>query len=677
MEELKHQELLPDFQELLNAEHKDGVTFASFQKRAQNAIQELVYTSKPNPIMLLNTAGCNPEKCIKDLLLGCEHPPRELHDIIYAENLNNELAPTWLHIKTGTADEFNKQIIELLNKINHKINAEDDFLQIMKKQPGNTKLETYLSDLSIFMAKGGEFTYPVLMNLMVCHEEGKAPVIYARDLTWKKLFGGVNYLTENGTTYSHHHLLEAGLLRKADGGFLIIPAEELIHNPMLWFKLKSSLESGLLDWENPVEITTNIVPFFNPEPTPINVKVIIAGSYFEIAELHNLDPLCDRSFYLRTDISSYFSIREHGKDYLSYIRSLVSYNGYLPVNDEAALRLLKFSCRQAESQKDFVLDENTLTNIICEASGLAARKESAEITREIIEETLEHRIFRSNQSEESSSDFVRDKQMLLQTQGEVIGQINGLSVISTYAEDFEYGEPTRITATIHSGGEGDISDIEHKADLAGQIHTKAMMIINGYLTNTFGRDESIPVSANLVFEQSYNEIDGDSASLTGLCAILSAMSRKPIKQNLSLTGSLDQLGNVQPVGGLNEKIEGFYRICKIQGITGTQGVIIPESNRQSLVLNDEIVNAVKNGSFHIYPVKTVDEAVELLTGIKAGLIEGRRKADNDQQNSSSGEAETGNQETTLYNIIREYLDSLGEQETRVRKQGFFARIFGK
>ena len=180
-----------------------------------------------------------------------------------------------------------------------------------------------------------------------------------------------------------------------------------------------------------------------------------------------------------------------------------------------------------------------------------------------------------------------------------------------------------------------------------------------------------------MFEQSYNEIDGDSASLTGLCAILSAMSRKPIKQNLSLTGSLDQLGNVQPVGGLNEKIEGFYRICKIQGITGTQGVIIPESNRQSLVLNDEIVNAVKNGSFHIYPVKTVDEAVELLTGIKAGLIEGRRKADNDQQNSSSGEAEAGSQETTLYNIIREYLDSLGEQETRVRKQGFFARIFGK
>ncbi len=680
MEELKYEELLPNFQELQNGEKTDGITFASFQKRAQNAVQELVYTSRPNPIMLLNTAGCNQEKCVKDLLLACEHPDRQLNDIIYAENLNNELAPTWLHILSGTAEEFNKQIIELLNKINHKVNAEEDFLQIMKKQPGNKKLETYLSDLSIFMAKGGEFTYPVLMNLMVCHDEGKAPVIYARDLTWKKLFGGVNYLTENGTTYSHHHLLEAGLLRKADGGFLIIPAEELIHNPILWFKLKSSLDSGLLDWENPAEMATNVVPFFNPEPTPINVKVIIVGSYFEIAELHSIDPLCAKSFYLRTDISTFFSVKEHGKDYLSFIKSLSAYNGFLPVNDEAALRLLKFSCREAESQKDFVLDETTLTNVICEASGLAGRKGLREISKEIIEETLEHRNFRSNQSEESSSDFVKDKQMLLQTAGEVIGQINGLSVISTYAEDFEYGEPTRITATIHSGGDGDISDIEHKADLAGQIHTKAMMIINGYLTNTFGREEAIPVSANLVFEQSYSEIDGDSASLTGLCAILSALSHKPIRQNLSLTGSLDQLGNVQPVGGLNEKIEGFYRVCKIQGISGIQGVIIPDSNRQSLVLKDEVVEAVRNGTFHIYPVKTVDEAIELLTGVKAGLIEGRRQADGEQKDicGNSAENETATEEPdTLYNIIREYLDSLGENETKVRKRSFLARIFGR
>ena len=324
-----------------------------------------------------------------------------------------------------------------------------------------------------------------------------------------------------------------------------------------------------------------------------------------------------------------------------------------------------------------MLDETTLTNVICEASGLAGRKGLGEISEEIIEETLEHRNFRSNQSEESSSDFVKDKQMLLQTAGEVIGQINGLSVISTYAEDFEYGEPTRITATIHSGGDGDISDIEHKADLAGQIHTKAMMIINGYLTNTFGREEAIPVSANLVFEQSYSEIDGDSASLTGLCAILSAMSHKPIKQNLSLTGSLDQLGNVQPVGGLNEKIEGFYRVCKIQGISGIQGVIIPDSNRQSLVLKDEVVEAVRNGTFHIYPVKTVDEAIELLTGVKAGLIEGRRQADGERSDVSGETGAATEEPDTLYNIIREYLDSLGDNETKVRKRSFLARIFGR
>lgn len=684
MEELKYQELLPDFQNLVTVdsvpeEKKKEITFASFQDRAKNTLQELVFTSKPNPIMLLTCAeNCDIEKCIKDLLLSCEHPERELHDIIYAENLDNALAPTYLTIRSGTAAEFNKQIMDLLKKIEHKLNAEDDFMSIMKKQPGNTKLENYLSDLSIFMAKDGELTYPVLMNLMVCHEKNQQPVIYARDLTWKKLFGGVNYLTENGTTYSHHHLLEAGLLRRADGGFLILPVSELIHNPMLWFKLKNTLDSGQLDWENPIELSTNLVPFFNPEETPINVKVILVGTYIEIASLYNIDPLCSKAFYLRTDITTFFPVKEQGANFLGYLESLAEFHKYLPLNQEAATRLLRFSCRLAENQNEFVLDEKELTNLICEASGLAGRRGLQEITGEIIETTLKNREYRINLSEESSTNFFRDKQMLLQTNGEVIGQINGLSVISTFTEDFEYGEPTRITATIHSGGDGDISDVEHKADLAGQIHTKAMMIINGYLTNTFGRDESIPVSANLVFEQSYNEIDGDSASLTGLCAILSAMAHKPIRQTLSLTGSLDQLGNVQPVGGLNEKIEGFYRICKIQGFTGTQGVIIPASNKNSLILSDEVVEAVKNGQFHIYTVTKVDEAIELLTGVKAGLIEGRTLANNLQEEGNAPENQENESQETIYNIIRNYLDDLSENnEIKIRKSGFFARIFGK
>lgn len=238
-----------------------------------------------------------------------------------------------------------------------------------------------------------------------------------------------------------------------------------------------------------------------------------------------------------------------------------------------------------------------------EASGYARRADQAEVTLKEVQTANQANFFRLSSMVEESTSFYKNKQMLLQTDGQVTGQINGLSVVQTLGEDFEYGEPIRITATIHNGGDGDIADIEHKAELAGQIHTKAMMIINGFLTNTFGYNESIPVSANLVFEQSYSEIDGDSASLTGLCAILSAMAGKPIHQTFAVTGAVDQFGNVQPVGGVNKKIEGYYRICKIQGLNGRQGVIIPESNIQALTLDQEIIDAVKAGQFHVWAVK--------------------------------------------------------------------------
>lgn len=687
MKELSYTELLPTIPEIIDT--KETITLASFQKRALSAIQELVYTEKRNPIMLLTTIpGIKAEECVNNLLNVCDHLPNNLYDICYAENLSNELSPTWLHIKSGTAEEFNTLICDLLNKIKHNLDAEDVLLKILRKQDNNTKLENYLSDLSIHVAQGKDFAHPVLMNLLVCHKDpSQVPIIFGRDLTWKKLFGAVNYLTENGSTYSHHHLLDAGLLRKADGGYLILPIEELIHNPYLWFKLKHSLSSGLLDWENPTESSSGLVPFFSPEPTPINVKVILVGNIGEIAELYNYDPECYSSFYIRSDLTSFFNLNEHAQKFYDYVKNLITTKKLIPFTDDAIKRLLRLSCRQAESQKEFTINEQSISNILREANGLAKRKKVTEVSIELLEETLKNREFRINSIVDDSSDYFRNKQMLLQTNGEVVGQINGLSVIETIGEEYEYGEPVRITATIHAGGEGDISDVEHKAELAGQIHTKAMMIINGFLTSLFGYEAPLPVSTNLVFEQSYSEIDGDSASLTGLCATLSALARVPIKQQFSLTGSLDQLGNVQPVGGLNEKIEGFYRICRIQGLTGNQGVIIPASNIQSLVLNDEVIKAVKDGKFHIYPVQIVDDAIELLTGIKSGLTEARlamitdlgdedgdakkNAQDNTPTTESTNEDEEG---LTLYDLISEQLERIADGADE--KRGLFRKILG-
>lgn len=670
MKELSANELLPKLPDIDNTEQTEETSFASFQKRAKSAVQELIYTEKNNPIMLLTTnGGIDVENCIKTLINKSDKPNRVLYDICYAENLSNELSPTWLHIKSGTAEEFNTLICDLLNKIKHNLDAEEILLRILRKQDNNKKLENYLSDLSLHVAQGKDFTHPVLMNLLVCHDNAEPPIIYGRDLTWKRLFGGVNYLTENGTTYSHHHLLDSGLLRKADGGFLILPIDELIRNPLLWFKLKNTLEQGVLDWDNPTEQPVVVVPFFAPEPTPINVKVILTGSLMEIAELYNYDPEASSSIYIRTDLNSYFKLADNAQKFASYLKGLAKNRQLLPFNDEAIQRLMRFSCRQAESQSEYLIDERKLCSVMREASGKANRQNLTTVDLKTITDTLNEQEYRCNSIVDESSDYYLNKQMLIKTDGEVVGQINGLSVVQTFGDDFEYGEPIRITATIHSGGDGDIADIEHKAELAGQIHTKAMMIINGYLTNKFGANEPLPVSANLVFEQSYSEIDGDSASLTGLCAILSALSDQPIKQQYSVTGAVDQLGNVQPVGGLNEKIEGFYRICRIQGLTGKQGVIIPESNSQSLILSDEVIQQVKNGKFHIFTVKTVDEAIEILTGVEAGL------KDEDESDSAENTTEKNNNDKksskdtkkedegyNLYELICDYLDKIQEYD---------------
>lgn len=231
--------------------------------------------------------------------------------------------------------------------------------------------------------------------------------------------------------------------------------------------------------------------------------------------------------------------------------------------------------------------------------------------------------FRINFLAESELRDHRDRQILIQTSGSVTGQINGLSVIATAGTAYEYGQPVRITATLRAGGEGDVIDIERKAELAGQIHAKAMMIINGYLTKEFGSEQPLPVSASLVFEQSYSEIDGDSASLTGLCAVLSCLARLPIRQDLAVTGAVDQFGDVQAVGGVNEKIEGFFKVCKLHGLTGSQGVIIPSSCVSQLVLRPAVIEAVRKGRFHIYTAGHVTDAICLLTGVPFGEAEAK------------------------------------------------------
>lgn len=344
-----------------------------------------------------------------------------------------------------------------------------------------------------------------------------------------------------------------------------------------------------------------------------NLRLIFCADAVDASALQVLWPAVENA--LHADLVLEFAAQ--GGCYLmgSLVADFCQRYKLKPFDAKAVELLCIYSCRQSGDRRWIGLPELKLRGLCREASGYA---QNAVVGIRDVLKAIAADDFRANYLAESQLRDHRDRQILIATSGEVVGQINGLSVIETSGTSYEYGEPVRITATLRAGGEGDVIDIERKAELAGQIHAKAMMIINGYLTREFGYEQPLPLSASLVFEQSYSEIDGDSASLTGLCAVISAFANIPIRQDLAVTGAVDQFGDVQPVGGVNEKIEGFFRICRLHGLTGTQGVVIPRSCVSQLVLRPSVLNAVKKGLFHIYAVDHVKGAVKILTSVPWG-----------------------------------------------------------
>ncbi len=379
---------------------------------------------------------------------------------------------------------------------------------------------------------------------------------------------------------------QGGIL--SQGGIFIIPAALILNHPQWLFKLDELLARG-------------------------NLRLVLCGDAVDASALQLTWPTTENA--LHADLVLEFVSKGGGNLMGALVSDFCKSYNLKPFDAKAIELLCIYSCRQSGDRRWLGLPEMTL-RAFCREASLYAKGEVVGV-REVLR-AIAADDFRSNYLAESQLRDHRDRQILIATSGEVVGQINGLSVIETTGTSYEYGEPVRITATLRAGGEGDVIDIERKAELAGQIHAKAMMIINGYLTREFGYEQPLPVSASLVFEQSYSEIDGDSASLTGLCAVISAMANVPIRQDLAVTGAVDQFGDVQPVGGVNEKIEGFFRICRLHGLTGTQGVVIPRSCVSQLVLRPSVLNAVKKGMFHIYAVEHVKGAVKILTSIPWG-----------------------------------------------------------
>ena len=443
-----------------------------------------------------------------------------------------------------------------------------------------------------------------------------APVIMAANPTYPNVVGRIEREALFGALLTDFTLIRAGALHRANGGFLVLRVDDLFRVPMAWQGLTRSLREGAIVIEDLGEaLGFTATRSLQPDPIPLDLKVILIGQPFHFSLLHALDPDFQELFKIRADFDTLMErTREAEVAYAASVATSAAEPGR-PLDRAAVARLIEESSRLAADQQKLSVRFGQVADMVREANYWAATAGAPVIRAEHIRTAVEQRRYRSALMQERLREMVARGVLLIRPTGEAVGQIHGLAVLQ--AGDVAFGHPCRITATIAAGREG-VLNIEREAELSGPIHSKGVLILGGYLADQYAQDKPLALSARLVFEQSYNQVEGDSASLAELLALISRLSGVPLRQGLAITGSVNQRGEVQAIGGVNEKIEGFFDVCQAVGLTGEQGVIVPVANVEHLMLRDDVVAAVAAGQFHVYAVRTVDEALELLTGQPAG-----------------------------------------------------------
>lgn len=458
------------------------------------------------------------------------------------------------------------------------------------------------------------------VNVIVDNSDLKgAPVISEDNPTVTNLLGRIENEAKFGTLSTDFTLIKAGSIHKANGGYLILGARELLTSQLSYEGLKRALQSGTISIEETGQrLGVASTKSLTPQSIPLSVKIVLAGEN----EIYQTLYLADPDFGLLFKVKAHFDDTIERNDqnmerYGRFVHTLCENEKLSHLEASAIAKVVEYGSRLAEDQTKLSTKFPEIADLVREANLYAAQEGSKYISDRHIMKALQEKIYRSNLIDEKTKEMIQRGVILVDTSGAKVGQVNGLSVIGL--GDFDFGQPSRITASVGLGRDG-VMDIEREAKLGGQLHTKGVLIISGYLEGKYARNKPLSVSCRIVFEQSYGGVDGDSASSTELYAILSALSDTPIKQNLAVTGSVNQKGEVQAIGGVNEKIEGFYHTCKAMGLKGDEGVLIPASNAQHLMLSEEVVDTVKQGRFHIYPISTIDEGIEILTGVKAGKL---------------------------------------------------------
>lgn len=567
---------------------------------SQEEIQELIKTSNE-----LNQKAFDYVKRVKDIENNLIEEIKKLKEKNVLQVLNN-------HINVFIEKyEDNDKICEYLNDMKEDIVKNYDmFLNKDKKNNldgfllQRDKIEDFMKryQVNLFMDNNGKV---------------KAPVIREMNPTYHNLFGKMEYVNELGVLKTDHMKIRPGSLHEANGGYIIIQAKDILQSSHAWEGLKRAITTEEIRIENITGLNV-ISETLRPEPIPLDIKVVIVGDYYLYQLLFNYDDDFRKLFKIRAD----FDIEmDKSEENIRKIGSFVAYQckeeGLKPFDKEALAALIEWSSRKAENQNKLTAKFNELVEIIYEADLWADMKKRDVVTKEDIDIAIYKKNYRNNTYEEKLMELIKEDIIMIDTEGEKIGEINGLSVIDS--GQYIFGRPSKITVNTFLGKEG-IINIEREVEQSGSIYDKGVLILGGYLGERYAKDFPLSLTASITFEQSYTGIDGDSASSTELYALLSSLADKPIKQSIAVTGSVNQKGKIQPIGGVNEKIEGFYKTCKLKGLTGNEGVIIPYQNIENLMLEDEVIDAVKLGKFKIFGVKTIDEGIEILTGIKAGKI---------------------------------------------------------
>jgi predicted ATP-dependent protease len=468
------------------------------------------------------------------------------------------------------------------------------------------------------MAQSNPFL-PFKINVFVDNSTAtKPPVVLESNPTWVNLFGHIERRTFMGAYFSDHTMLRPGSVHHANGGYLVLNAQDLLINPGVWQGLKRIIRNREVRLEDPIEQLGFLMPQgLRPHPMPVNLKVIVVGDerLYRLLSVYDQEDFWEM-FKVKAEFDHQIGISEENlQAYASFICGICQTEQLRHFDRTGAARIIEEAARLVSDQTKLSARFGQIKDLLIEADYWAAKDGTERIGAKHVAQAVSEKIYRLNLIEERIREMIADGTVMVDVDGEVEGQVNGLAVYNL--GDFIFGRPSRITARTFVGRRG-VINIERESKLSGRIHDKGVLILSGYLGHKYAQDMPLSLSASLCFEQSYEGVEGDSASSTELYAILSSLSGLPIKQGIAVTGSVNQKGEVQPIGGVNQKIEGFFDICRVKGLTGRQGVLIPHQNEKHLMLREDVVQAVREGKFHIWSIGSIDEGIFILTGKNAG-----------------------------------------------------------